>query len=300
MNEEHAQLNRYSPTCAILLAAYNGELWIEEQLASILNQVDVQVAVFVSVDVSIDSTLEIVEQIAVKDSRVHLLPYGERFGGAGRNFYRLIKDVDVSAFDMVGFADQDDIWMPDKLSAAWKVLSQEGYAAYSSDVIAFWADGRRSLIKKSYPQKRFDYFYEAAGPGCTYVFSASAFTLIKGFVSQNYEGCGKVALHDWLIYSYCREQKQRWFIDHEPRMLYRQHASNQVGTNDNWRAYIKRFNFVKQRWYRRQVSSIATLCSSSSADFITSRSFMIRNFYELRRRPRDVVALLLMVILGLF
>ena len=201
---------------------------------------------------------------------------------------------------MVAFADQDDIWMPHKLSAAWKQLSHKGYAAYSSDVIAFWSDGRKSIIKKSYPQKRFDYLYEAAGPGCTYVFLASAFKSIKGFVSQNYEKCGKVALHDWLIYALCRENNFMWFIDNEPRMLYRQHESNQVGTNNNWRAYFKRLGYVRQGWYRSQVHAIALLCGSLDANNFIDRGFMIRNFYQLRRRPRDVLALLFMTIFGLF
>lgn len=293
-------LSEALPTCAILLAAFNGERWIEEQLESIFNQKGILATVFVSVDRSTDQTLKIVERLARVDARLTLLPYGERFGGAGKNFYRLIKDVDVSPFDMVAFADQDDIWMPDKLSAAWKKLSDEGYAAYSSNAIAFWDDGRKSIIKKSYPQKRFDHLFEAAGPGCTYVFSASTFSLIKGFVSQNYEECGYVALHDWLIYAYCRERNQNWIIDHHPNILYRQHESNQFGTNDNWSAYIKRFSYVRQHWYRSQVRSIAKLCGSSLAITVTRRAFMLRNFYQLRRRPRDVFALLLMVLLGLF
>ena len=300
MNKESTVSFVDLPTCAVLLAAYNGERWIEEQLESILNQKGVLPTIFVSVDRSTDQTLKTIELLVSSDSRVKLLPYGERFGGAGKNFYRLIKDVDASNFDMVAFADQDDIWMPNKLAAAWTQLSQGGYSAYSSDVIAFWADGRKSIIKKSYPQKRFDYFYEAAGPGCTYAFSASSFNLIKEFVVQNYEECGKIALHDWLIYAYCRQHKLSWFIDNEPRMLYRQHESNQIGTNDNWRAYVKRFNYVRHHWYRTQVTSVAKVCNSSSANQVSNRWFMIRNFYELRRRPRDVFALLLMTLLGFF
>ena len=300
MRKVSAHLSEAFPTCAILLAAFNGERWIEEQLASIFNQRGVLPTVFVSVDRSTDQTLEIVEQLAMSDMRLQLMPYGEKFGGAGKNFYRLIKDVDVSEFDMVAFADQDDIWMPDKLLAAWKKLSGEGYAAYSSNVIAFWADGRKSIIKKSYPQKKFDHLFEAAGPGCTYTFSAQTFKLIKSFVCQNYEECGNVALHDWLIYAYCREHNQIWVIDHQPTILYRQHESNQIGTNDNWWAYMKRLSYVRQHWYRNQVSSIAKLCGSSRATFVTRRAFMLSNFYELRRRPRDVFALLFMLLLGLF
>lgn len=70
---------------AIFLAAYNGTRWIQEQLNSILNQQDVNVSVFISVDLSDDGTYEWVQAIAEKEERVFVLPYGERFGGAGAN-----------------------------------------------------------------------------------------------------------------------------------------------------------------------------------------------------------------------
>ena len=289
-----------TPTCAVLMAAYNGDKWIEEQLYSILNQTDVQVSVFISVDLSTDRTPEIVEKLSEVDSRLKLLPYGERFGGAGPNFYRLIKDADVSSFDMVAFSDQDDVWLPDKLSTAWLKLTSGEYQAYSSDVIAFWDDGRQSVIKKSYPQKRYDHLFEAAGPGCTYAFSSQCFGQIKQFVTSNYEGCRKVSLHDWLVYAFCRESGMNWLIDNEPKMLYRQHDSNQIGTNDNLRAYVKRFASVRGHWYRSQVTAIVSLCSKLPVEVVTSRSFMIRNFYQLRRRPRDVCALFLLSLFGIF
>jgi len=288
------------PTCAVLMAAYNGDKWIEEQLDSILNQTDVQVSVFISVDLSTDRTLEIVEKLSEVDSRLKLLPYGERFGGAGPNFYRLIKDADISSFDMVAFSDQDDVWLPDKLSTAWFKLSSGEYQAYSSDVIAFWDDGRQSIIKKSYRQKRYDYLFEAAGPGCTYAFSSKCFKRIQQFVTNHYEDCQKVALHDWLLYAFCRESGMNWLIDNEPKMLYRQHDSNQIGTNDNLRAYVKRFASVREHWYRSQVTAIVRLCSKLPVGVVTSRSFMIRNFYQLRRRPRDLYALFLLSVFGIF
>ena len=44
---------------AVLLAAYNGEAWIKEQLDSILKQIDVEIYLFISIDLSIDSTYEL-------------------------------------------------------------------------------------------------------------------------------------------------------------------------------------------------------------------------------------------------
>lgn len=114
------------PKIAILLAAYNGMQWIAEQIETIFNQQGVGVTVFISVDLSTDGTYEWTEQLAEKHNNVVLLPYGERFGGAGPNFFRLVKDVDFSGFDAVSFADQDDIWRPEKLGRAYSKISAGG------------------------------------------------------------------------------------------------------------------------------------------------------------------------------
>lgn len=92
-----------------------------------------------------------------------LLPYGERFGGAGPNFFRLVKDVEFSGFDAVSFAEQDDIWHPEKLAKAYSKITADYCGVYSSNVTAFWADGREVLIKKSQPQKNMIIFLKLQG-----------------------------------------------------------------------------------------------------------------------------------------
>ena len=102
------------PTVAVVLAAYNGSRWIQEQIASIFAQQGVDVTLFISVDSSTDGTEALVNQLAAADSRIVVLPHGLRFGGAAPNFYRLLKDIDFSAFDYVALADQDDVWLSSK------------------------------------------------------------------------------------------------------------------------------------------------------------------------------------------
>ena len=286
------------PSCAVLLAAYNGEDWIEEQIDSILAQTGVQVNVFVSVDLSSDKTLEICEQKANTDSRVILLPYGSRFGGAGPNFYRLICEVETEAFDMFALADQDDIWYEDKLQTAWLHLSDKGFDIFSSDVLAFWEDGRKELIKKSYPQTEFDYFFEAAGPGCTYVLSASVYKSVRHFIVSDIRDCKKVELHDWLIYAHCRYQGYKWIIYDKPTMLYRQHEGNQVGTNNNLQAYLKRFKKIQNHWYGDEVRKVFFSVSGESFDVFLNKNSPFLSVCKFRRRPRDRAVFLLAYLLG--
>lgn len=104
---------------AVLLAAYNGEHYIIEQMESILAQDSVKVTIFMSVDQSSDSTLKMAKDYEIRyPDQVKVLPYGEIFGSAGSNFFRLLVDVDFSSFDYVAFADQDDIWFSHKLSTS--------------------------------------------------------------------------------------------------------------------------------------------------------------------------------------
>ena len=289
-----------SPSVAVLLAAYNGMEWIEEQVSSILSQKSISIEIFISVDLSNDKTHEWCQGLAGKNAHVKVLPYGEKFGGAAKNFFRLIRDVDFSCFDYVALSDQDDIWDSSKLHHAIRTIEQDSLDGYSSDVIAFWSNGREKLVKKSFPQKKFDYFFEAAGPGCTYVLKQQPTQKFKKFLIKNWENINCIESHDWLIYAFFRSRSMSWCIDSEPLMLYRQHESNQVGSNFGFLAYLKRIKMVKSGWYRSEVRKISEIISINDDAFNLDIWFLIKNFYQLRRQNRDTFILLLMILLGFF
>ena len=289
-----------SPSVAVLLAAYNGMEWIEEQVSSILSQKSISIEIFISVDLSNDKTHEWCQGLAGKNAHVKVLPYGEKFGGAAKNFFHLIRDVDFSCFDYVALSDQDDIWDSSKLHHAIRTIEQDSLDGYSSDVIAFWSNGREKLVKKSFPQKKFDYFFEAAGPGCTYVLKQQPTQKFKKFLIKNWENINCIESHDWLIYAFFRSRSMSWCIDSEPLMLYRQHESNQVGSNFGFLAYLKRIKMVKSGWYRSEVRKISEIISINDDAFNLDIWFLIKNFYQLRRQNRDTFILLLMILLGFF
>lgn len=290
-------LNRKNlPKIAVLVAAYNGAEWIEEQIKTILSQDDVVVDIYVSVDLSTDGTFEMLQKYELTESRIHLLEYGDRYGGAAKNFFRLIRDVEFSDYDYVAFSDQDDIWLSNKLALAVSKIKSSDVDAYSSDVLAFWNDGSKKLIKKSYPQKKFDFLFEAAGPGCTYVLKAAALAEFKKKLIINWAVVNEIELHDWLIYAYFRANKLKWLIDPLPLMYYRQHSANQVGVNRGLKAYLVRLKKVRYKWYRTEVERIAFFI-----DFqVPKLSFMLLNFLQIRRRTRDAFILLSFVLLGLY
>lgn len=285
------------PKVAVLLAAYNGMQWIEEQIVSILDQVDVDVTVFVSVDPSVDGTETWCASYAHKDPRITLLPEAGRFGGAARNFFRLIRDVDFDAFDFVAFSDQDDVWHSDKLKRAADVIQARQIAAYSSNVTAFWPDGKAHLLDKSQPQVEWDYLFEAAGPGCTYVLSRQLIDPLKAAMLETWESLQCVMLHDWYCYAFARSHGFQWFIDPVPTMEYRQHENNQIGANKGLSPLIARYKTIHDgRWFK-QVRLIASLVGQADTPFVKSwlplrrRQLMALSFkaWDCRRRVRDKV-----------
>jgi len=283
------------PKIAVLLAAYNGMQWIEEQVASILGQQSVDVTIHISVDLSDDGTDAWCKALGEVDSRVILLPPAGRFGGAARNFFRLIRDVDLHDYDAVSFADQDDIWESDKLLRATQAITSHGVDAYSSNVTAFWPDGKTILLDKSQPQVAWDFLFEAAGPGCTYVLSPALARSLRQQVIQDWEQLQQVSLHDWYCYAFARSHGFKWFIDSRPSMLYRQHESNQVGANSGLISLFQRYVTIHEGWWFKQVQAIALLVGADKNPFVSSwlplrRRDLLRLSVrggQCRRRPRD-------------
>ncbi|HHO2159277.1 glycosyltransferase [Aeromonas hydrophila] len=291
----------------VLLAAFNGQQYLAEQLESVLAQKYVSVNIVISLDESDDSSLTICENYSTIYSNISLLPYGEKFGCAGKNFYRLVRDVDFTKYDFVSFCDQDDIWPTDKLSRAIQFLQK--YDCYSSNVLAFWDDGREVLIDKVQSQREWDFLFEAAGPGCTYVLRRNVAIAFKAWLIGRYDKINdEIALHDWLIYAFSRNFGFHWFIDAKPMMRYRQHANNQVGTNNNIAAARVRIKLIKNKWYRNQVTKIAEHLGLQEKSIVKyglkmgyiGNIYMLFHITKLRRRLRDRLALALAFVINLF
>lgn len=291
---------------AVLLAAYNGRNFIEMQLESILQQKNVDVTVFISVDLSDDGTYEYCCSLAKINPAIVVLEYGERFYGAAKNFYHLFESVDLSPYDYVSISDQDDIWNRDKLLSA--IDNLQSNHVYSSNVIAFWPDGRECLIDKSQQQKEFDYLFEAAGPGCTYVMIKSVAQRFKQFIEDNYNEVSQIALHDWLLYAYARNSGYSWFIDQRPSMRYRQHANNQVGANNSFAAARKRLFMIRSKWYRCEILKIVNLLRLQNSPFVKralsntycGNLYLFLNVNKTRRRLRDKIAFAIVCLFGIF
>lgn len=124
------------PSVLVMMAAFNGDRYISQQIDSILAQEGVDVTLLISDDGSTDNTCTICEGYAKRDSRVHFRRNPSNKGLA-RNFMDMVYDEHSAGFDYYAFSDQDDWWLPEKLLCAIVALKKNTHdepALYYSDV----------------------------------------------------------------------------------------------------------------------------------------------------------------------
>lgn len=110
------------PEIEILLATYNGDRFLRQQIDSILTQDYKNIRVLARDDGSNDGTLEILGEYAERLSdRFRIMPSTAATGSAKRNFLLLIQE---STAEYVCFSDQDDVWLPYKVSKTKQVMDQ--------------------------------------------------------------------------------------------------------------------------------------------------------------------------------
>ena len=291
------------PRVTVLLATHNGMPWLPEQVATILNQDGVDVELIISDDASADGSWAWLTDVAAGDPRITLLAHGEPSGRAGANFYRLLREVDVSSRELIAFADQDDVWLPGKLATQAATLRAGGFDGVSSDVTAVYDDGRRVAIRKSYPQRRFDFLLESAGPGCTFVITPRLAAEVQRLLRDEASPAADADLHDWLVYAVCRARGWSWLIQDTPWVDYRQHGANALGANRGAAAARDRFRRIRRSWHRDEAVKLVEVAASVAppsalAEFAQLRELLTDNGLgarlrlaaragELRRRPRD-------------
>lgn len=301
-------------TVAVLLATFNGLRWLPEQVESILKQTEVNVLLFVSDDLSSDGTWAWFQELAATDKRVILLPRAQKFGSAAVNFYRLIVDANLAECDFIAFSDQDDIWKLDKLRRHIDVANKGGFDGVSSNVAAFWPDGKTISIVKSQSQRELDYIFGSAGPGCTYLMTPWLVSTLRDLLMDNNSGANRVALHDWLVYAICRAAGRRWYIDDMAMVRYRQHETNEFGANHGLRAKLSRLKRLTSGWYRSETTKILNVCMvvkpsepeyeklsrALCAKGLLSRLRLLLYVHRARRRMADRIMLAASIVFLIF
>jgi rhamnosyltransferase len=304
------------PEVVVLLATYNGRNWLPEQLASVLDQEGVRVRVVALDDESTDGTRDWLVAQAAADARVTVLSSMGASGGSAPNFYRLVGLVSPPADGYLAFSDQDDIWMPGKLARHVALLRSGSHDGISSNITAFSRRGKRTLIRKNFPQRRFDYLTESPGPGSTFVLTPRLAALVAEQLADNESVARTADFHDSLIYALARGRNWSWHIDGESTVDYRQHADNVMGSNTGVGSALARLRLIRRRWHRSQAiiharaalrvappetrAGLEQMLALLTARGIRERMALARRSSQMRRRPRDRRIIGMLIAIGIW
>lgn len=119
-------------TVSVILASYNGEKYIQEQLDSILAQTYPIHEILIGDDGSTDNTMNILNDYSHRHGNIMVIHPESEYHGVNYNFKRL---MDMASGDYIAISDQDDIWLPEKIEVMMKEIGD--YRLAYSDAIPF-------------------------------------------------------------------------------------------------------------------------------------------------------------------
>ena len=223
----------------IIMAVYNGQEYIREQLESLKDQTYTEWRLVIRDDRSSDKTAEIVKKFSDEVEQEVIFKVNEKpSGSAKNNFALLINDAKES--DYVMFCDQDDIWKKDKIEITFNKMKQaeERYGRdfpllVHGDVEVIDENGNinaDSMFEMSHinaDSKLPQILIQNHVTGCTMMCNKKLIAGISEYASSEY-----IIMHDYLAALYASVFGKIEVIK-KPLLSYRQHSGNCVGAKNN-------------------------------------------------------------------
>ncbi len=214
----------------ILMATYNGEKYLKEQIDSILEQTNQDFRLLISDDMSTDNTRAILNDYVSTDNRVVVFLQNKNLGPV-KNFEYLMKKVESSYFM---FADQDDIWQKDKIEQSVRKLEET-----NSDLVYTNLQVVNENLDVMYP-----YYWKLK----EFEKKAKKFHHFESLYLNNYiTGCTMLVKSKWIDKILPLPQKSNYILHdywtalvvskfgkidfiEKPLVKYRQHVNNRIGS----------------------------------------------------------------------
>lgn len=251
---------------AILMATYNGEKYICQQIDSILSQTCKDWELYIHDDGSTDNTIAVVESYVEKyPNKIHLID-GKSTGGAKYNFFYMFGQVEAPYYMT---CDQDDVWLDKKIELTYdKMLTIENKAdvpclVYTElrvvdselNTIADTMSGYQSLDchKRTINQ----FILQNSVTGCTMMVNRALRDKMLRITDID-----NTIMHDWWAALVAAQFGKTAFIN-EPTILYRQHGDNSLGAlGINKLSYI-----VRRVWQKKQIQESMRLGRLQAREF---------------------------------
>lgn len=221
---------------SVVMAAYNGEKYIREQLLSVLKQLSENDEVIISDDNPYTGTYEAVKGFIESDGRIRYIK------GPGKGVIKNFENaISAAEGDYIFLCDQDDVWLDGKVSAVCEEL-KKGAVVVMHDAIV--TDENLNPVKQS--------FFEAMGSGTG---------IVKNIIKNTYIGCcmafskslkpfilpfpDDLPMHDQWI-GLAGEKAGRAALIKEPLIYYRRHSGAVTGGRTSFSQKLKwRMSIIK-------------------------------------------------------
>lgn len=220
----------------ILMAVYQGEAYVAEQIESILKQTYTDWTLLIGDDGSKDRTMEILSAYEAKyPSKIRVIPNKVNSGSAQANFFRLLS-LSKAAYAMT--CDHDDVWLPDKVEktmAEMKRLEQEnppGTPILVHTDLEVVDENLRTIASSMFRLQNLDsrrvslpkLLAQNVVTGCTMLANRPLLDLAK-------DPPGSAIMHDWWLALVAAAFGRIGFVP-KPTIRYRQHGNNEVGAKN--------------------------------------------------------------------
>lgn len=218
-------MNYEIPSVTVFLSTYNGGRYLTEQIDSILSQKDVILSLYIRDDGSTDNTIQILEKYK---NKINI--YRGNNIGVGNSFMQLLYYANANTM-FYAFCDQDDIWLPNKLSNAIETLKTiTRPTLYCSNQILI--DSKSNKIGKRYSSPPNTTYMQILNKnmvsGCTMVWNKSLHLLLNNPERRPSSNLLQKRIHDVWV-AMVASVVGKIIYDNNAFILYRQHENNVVG-----------------------------------------------------------------------
>ena len=266
------------------MCTYNGESFLEEQLDSLENQHYKNWTLYVNDDGSQDATLDILRRYQKKwgNKKLHIRRGPQN--GFSQNFLQIICDKKIQA-DLYFLSDQDDVWMPHKLSHTIKKISKLDPlkpTLYCARTTYVSSDAKKILGESDLflrPPSFRNAIVQSIGGGNTMAFNNRLKEVMQKYPKAD------IVSHDWWLYIVNELVGGKTFYDKESMILYRQHSRSLIGANTGFFAKLKRLRMLINGTYRQYNSQHLKVFNKIDLLGLRQNIKLIDQFFIERDKP---------------